>query len=42
MFTDADLLYVFTSLVDIASRISELTSDLYFGLFQADKVFLST
>ena len=42
MFKNSDLLYIFISMVDVANRVSENTSEIYLGLFKANKIFLST
>jgi hypothetical protein len=42
MFKEADLLYIFCSMADVAARIAEYSSELYFGVFKASRLFLST
>ncbi len=42
MFRDGDLLYIFSSLVDVASKVSTVLERHFIGLFRANKVYLST
>lgn len=41
-FREADLLYVLTCLTSVLSRFNKVCGDHYKGVFQSDKVYLST